>query len=151
MNQKLALFITATIFIFNFGNAGTYPERKAIANIVAALNDGNIKKNTREEKWTIFWKDFTTAIITKNKKRVAELVSKDFFDGGGSTLEQWLDSDVYFDSKHFNVIKLKLAKGARSFNNGNYAPYKATGKNDIGDLFFQYKNGSWEFGGIVGD
>ncbi|MEO8770405.1 MAG: hypothetical protein ABI402_09985 [Ferruginibacter sp.] len=151
MNQKLALFITATILLFNFSNAGAGIDRKVITNVIVSFNDSSIKKNTREEKWTLFWKDFTNAITSKNKKRIAELVSKDFFDGGGSTLEQWLDNDVYFDNKHFNAIKLKLAKGAKSFNSYGYGPYKATGKNNIGDLFFQYKNGNWEFGGLVGD
>jgi hypothetical protein len=151
MTRKLTLFITTTIVFFHFARASIGPESKSITNSIQSLNDSSIKKNTREEKWAIFWKDFTNAILTKNKKRIAELVSKDFFDGGGSTLEQWLDSDVYFDTKHFNAIKLKLAKGVRSFKNEGYGPYKATGKNDIGDLFFQYKNGNWEFGGLVGD
>ncbi|MFT3911674.1 MAG: hypothetical protein QM737_19785 [Ferruginibacter sp.] len=118
---------------------------------LVSLHDTSNKKMSREEKWTIYWKAFTTAINTKDKKSIAALTSKDFYDGGGGTVEQWLDGEVFVNEKQFNLYKTILKKGAKSFKNEGGGPYKATGKNDSGDLFFEYKNSQWLFGGVVGD
>jgi hypothetical protein len=104
----------------------------------------------RETKWTIFWKEFTTAIYAKDKNKIATLTSKDFYDGGGGTVIEWLDAEVFRNDQSFKTFKAKLAKGAKSYK-GFGAPYKATGQNKSGDLFFEYKSGNWLFGGLVGD
>ena len=110
-----------------------------------------IQQTPKDEKWDIYWKDFTTAIYAKDKKRIAELTSKDFYDGGGGTVEQWLDSEVFLNDKTFTAFKDILKKGVKDFKGYDGNPYKATGKNKSGDLFFEYKNTQWLFGGIVGD
>ena len=108
-------------------------------------------KTTTDEKWDIFWKDFTTAIYEKDKKRIAELTSKDFYDGGGGTVQEWLDAEVFLTEETFTAFKNTLKKGVKDFKGYDGNPYKATGKNKSGDLFFEYKNNQWLFGGIVGD
>jgi hypothetical protein len=111
----------------------------------------NFKKGIKDEKWDIFWKDFTTAIYAKDKKRIAELTSKDFYDGGGGTVLEWLDAEVFLNDETFTAFKNILKKGVKDFKGYDGNPYKATGKNKSGDLFFEYKNNQWLFGGIVGD
>ena len=108
-------------------------------------------KNNASTSWDVFWKDFTIAINTKDTTKIAALTSKDFYDGGGSTIQQWLQSDVYANDKTFAAFNALLKKGVKNFKRFDSSPYKATGKNKSGDLFFEYKKGKWLFGGIVGD
>lgn len=119
------------------------------------LSTGSMKssaqvKNSKEEKWTIFWKAFTTAANNKDSKKIAELTSKDFYSGGGGTVTEWLESEVFTDH-YYADFKNTLKKGARSFKREGYTAFKATGKGRSGDLFFEYKKGEWLFGGVVGD
>ena len=98
-----------------------------------------------------FWKDFTAAVGAKDKKKIAALTSPQFYDGGGATVEQWLDAEVFASDKTFTHFKNLLKKPVKNFKGFDGNPYKATGKNVPGDLFFEYKKGQWLFGGMVGD
>lgn len=110
-----------------------------------------IKKTTPEAKWTIFWNTFTAAIDARDTAVVAQLTSPNFYDGGGSTIQQWLQSDVYASEKTLTAFKSVLRKGVKNYKGFDPGPYKATGKNTSGDYFFEYKKGQWLFGGVVGD
>jgi len=108
-------------------------------------------KDNPEMKWVAFWKTFTTAIDTRDTATIARLSSANFYDGGGSTIQQWLQSDVYASDKTLARFKNILQKGVHPFKGFEPGPYKATGKNRSGDYFFEYKKGRWLFGGVVGD
>ncbi len=113
----------------------------------AAVN----KKTGAEASWTVFWKTFTAAVDTHDTAAIAQLTSPNFYDGGGSTVQEWLQSDVYASEKKLAAFKDILQKGVNNFKGFEPGPYKATGKNKTGDLFFAYKKGRWLFGGVVGD
>ena len=147
------LFISAAITIsMSFVQTEIF-EKKNPVNTTNILTDTIKKKNvnSKNEQWNVFWKSFTTAIYAKDKNRIAELTSKDFYDGGGGTVQQWLDAEVFINDKKFTAFKNILKTGTRNFKGYDGHPYKATGKNRSGDLFFEYKNDQWLFGGIVGD
>ena len=143
-------FISVLIFSAHTLGSNVLNDKRYLRSVYS-VNDTSHKKMAREEKWTIYWKAFTTAINTKDKKTIAALTSKDFYDGGGGTVEQWLDGEIFVNEKKFNHFKMILNKGTKSFKNEGGGPYKATGKNSSGDLFFEYKNNEWLFGGIAGD
>ncbi len=107
--------------------------------------------NKAAAKWAVFWRNFTAAAYRKDKITIAALTSPEFYDGGGATVTQWLDAEVFSNEKTFQHFKSILKKPVKSFNGFNKNPYKATGKNKPGDLFFEYKNDWWLFGGMVGD
>jgi len=107
--------------------------------------------NSAENKWAAFWKTFTAAVERHDTATIAGLTSVNFYDGGGSTIQQWLQADVYASDKTLARVKGILQKGVKNFKGFDPGPYKATGKNKSGDLFFEYKKGKWLFGGIVGD
>ena len=109
------------------------------------------KNNHIEAAWNVFWKNFTSDIEGKDTAKIAVLTSGDFYDGGGGTVQQWLQSDVFVNEKTFTRYKNLLKKGATIFKVYEGNPYRATGKNRSGDLFFEYKKGQWLFGGMVGD
>jgi hypothetical protein len=51
------------------------------------------------------------------------LTSKDFFDGGGGgTIQEWLDAEVFFNDQHFNDFKKMLKKGVHNFKNEEGCP-----------------------------
>lgn len=108
-------------------------------------------KSNASTSWDFFWKDFITAINAKDTGKIAALTTKDFYDGGGSTIQQWLQSDVYANDKTVAAFNSLLKKGTKNFKGFDGSPYKATGKNKPSDLFFEYKKGKWLFGGLVGD
>jgi len=152
------ILITVTAMILSFFNQEKHAGKQSVSmNSINQWQDTGKKKPvlfkkalSKEGKWNSFWKDFTEAINSKNKSRIIELTAKDFYDGGGGTVDYWMDSDVYSNEKRFNFYKALLKKGAKNFK-GEGLLYKATGKNDAGDLFFEYKNEQWLFGGIVAD
>jgi len=151
--MRYFLFIlTATIFFTSFGKAEVFYKIE-IKNANSILNDTSKKKNleSKDEKWNIFWKSFKTAVNKKDKNRIAELTSKDFNDGGGGTVQQWLDAEVFLNDITFMKFINTVNKGTKYFKGFDGNPYKATGKNKSGDLFFEYKNNQWLFGGLVGD
>lgn len=144
-----SIFTLATlILITNIATADDGFNKNKMAKPVRIHK--NITGSSKEEKWNSFWKNFINAVNTKDKKRIAELTSKDFYDGGGGTVHEWLEMEVFFSDKHFSAFKSALLKGAKKFK-GLGDSYKATGKNNSGDLFFEYKNEQWVFGGVVGD
>ena len=107
--------------------------------------------NNAAAKWPVFWKNFTGAINTRDKISIAKLSSPEFYDGGGSTIDQWLDAEVFTNEKNLAHFKATLGRPVKTFKGFDGSPYKATGKNKPGDLFFEYKKGQWLFGGMVGD
>lgn len=109
------------------------------------------KNNHIEDAWNVFLKNFTAGIDGKDTAKIAALTSGDFYDGGGGTVQQWLQSEVFLNEKTFTRYKNLLKKGAAIFKGSDGTPYRATGKNRSGDLFFEYKKGQWLFGGMVGD
>jgi len=110
-----------------------------------------LAKTTAAAKWNPFWKAFTEAFQAKDKNKIAALTSPQFYDGGGATIEQWLDAEVFANDKTYTHFMALLKKPVNSFKGFDGSPYKATGKNKSGDLFFEYKKGQWLFGGMVGD
>ncbi|MEP7163054.1 MAG: hypothetical protein ABI741_00090 [Ferruginibacter sp.] len=155
--RQLTLFFTIIIVLQSIGQPANNSKEKKFTGEHPALNDtikkqnAGIKKTGKEESWVVFWKAFTAAMNAKDKSRVAALTSKDFYDGGGGTVEAWLDAEVFSSDKRFIDFKNMLKKGVKNFKGYEGHPYKATGKNRSGDLFFEFKNKQWLFGGLVGD
>ena len=107
---------------------------------------------SKEDKWEMFWTNFKSAIENKEKAKVKSLTSNDFFDGGGgSTILEWLESSVYSSNEDFDNFKIVLYSGVKTFRSPDGKAYKATGNGEMGNLYFDYKNGKWLFGGVVGD
>ncbi len=143
MYRCLLIFAIAVSFT-TISRGATGPNEKLTHEV------SPVKKENREEKWMRFWKAFMSAVNNKDIKQITALTSKDFYDGGGGTVKEWLEFEVFFSDQHFSEFKFSLKKGARKFKDEG-ENYKATGKNDSGDLFFEYKNEQWYFGGVVGD
>ncbi|MEO6315918.1 MAG: hypothetical protein ABIU63_16695 [Chitinophagaceae bacterium] len=107
--------------------------------------------NTRAARWTVFWNTFNAAINAKDTAAISRSTSGDFYDGGGGTVVQWLQTEVFATEKTLTAFRQKLRKGVKNFKCYEGHPCKATGRNTSGDLFFEYTNGGWLFGGLVGD
>ena len=111
-----------------------------------------IKSDDKEEKWGFFWESFKEEVYAKDIKQIANLTSKDFFDGGGGyTIQEWLNQVVFTNNDNFIEFKKTLQGGVKDFKKQDGSLYKATGKSESGDLYFEFENGKWVFGGVVGD
>jgi hypothetical protein len=144
--RKIFLFLAVFTVLIFAGLAATCAAKNKLTAIPYQKQQPG-----KMEKWVIFWKNFISAIDTKDKVIIAGLTAKDFYDGGGGTVEQWLDSEVFRTDETFADFRNKLRKGVNDFKGFDGKPYKATGRNKSGELFFEYKNNQWLFGGLVGD
>jgi len=152
--RSLLLVFTAFISLTSVGKSRNITQKNSFYSPyvdTTKKKNSTLKKSNKEEKWDIFWKEFNSAITTKDKTKIAELTSKEFYDGGGSTIQEWLESEVFASETKLNAFKNILKKGTKNYKGFDNNPYKATGRNKSGDLFFEYKNNKWLFGGVVGD
>ncbi len=102
-----------------------------------------------QQQWDFFWIEFKEAFKKKDKEKINMLTKYFSTNGGDATLYQWLDADAFLNNENFIFYTDLLNKGVKDFNYAGY--WKATGKSEDGDLYFQYKNGNWFFSGIIGD
>jgi hypothetical protein len=107
---------------------------------------------SKEDKWEIFWTNFKSAFENKDKAKIKSLTARDFFDGGGGdTILEWLENRVFSNTTDYDNFLSVLYGGVKEFKNQEGKAYKATGNNEMGDLYFDYFNGKWIFGGVMGD
>jgi len=145
MQYHSRLFLILLVLCCQIGHASN------ITVPPAHVKQEPVSKTAAAAKWNTFWKAFTEAFQAKDKKRLVALTSPQFYDGGGATIDQWLDGEVFGNEKTYAHFVALLKKPVTSFKGFDSNPYKATGKNKSGDLFFEYRKGQWLFGGMVGD
>ena len=147
IKKLLILFFCVSATALCFGQKNTTGPKETSKEIKPN------KRKTKEEKWEVFFPKFKQAFTAKDKAKIVAMTSLGFFDGGGGlTITEWLETVVFADNKEFNRCKKILNNGVHNFKNPNTGDiYKATGKGDYLDLYFEYIRGKWLFGGVVGD
>ena len=155
MNDALKItLVILNLITFCFGQkVTTGSEDKNVKENQTSQEIKSNKAKTKEEKWEDFFRKFKEAFAAKDKAQIVALTSQVFFDGGGgATITEWLDSTAFVNSQNFNHYKKILNNGVKNFKNPDTGDiYKATGKSEYLDLYFEYKGGKWFFGGVVGD
>ncbi len=105
-----------------------------------------------ENEWSVFQANFIDAIRKKDKKKIIALTSKNFSDGGGGeTIEEWLTNIALTDQHTIDFLSRIVAQKLETSVLKDGTIEKVTGKNEQGDLYFDYVNQEWKFGGLIGD
>ena len=97
--------------------------------------------------WNTFWKQFSSAVKSKNKAAVKRLMvsESNFLDGGGGeTRNEWLN----------RIAKCCWSDMQRSVAGGTVSYSESGFKGRITKdqtLLFQYTGGKWYFAGAMGD
>jgi hypothetical protein len=116
--------------------------------LVLFLASVSFGQSSADKSWNSFYAKFSNAVKNKNKKTIKSMADSDFFDGGGgATVTVWMKTTLdrgnlwtYF----YNALK----QGAKNYDSGERKPWKITKNNEF---LFVYKNGRWQFHGVMGD
>jgi len=106
-------------------------------------------QSAAEKSWKPFWTQFTAAVKSKSKVAVKRLMiaESEFSDGGGGgTRDQWLK--MLDKDKLWGEIQKTVAGGTKAYNSGEKRPWRVTTDDS---LLFVFKNGRWNFYGVMGD
>ncbi len=137
------------------------PENVSAPQNSTQTSDSNIRPDTAsnnitdsstiiENEWKVFWNEFTNAVSSKDKSKIAELASTNFSDNASTTygINDWLT--VFDNEERYNRLLDKIKKGVTIPQNstGNSAKYLG---DEAGDETFYYINGRWYFTGVLGD
>ena len=98
-----------------------------------------------DKAWPIFWRQFSTAIKSKDRVALKRLMAseKEFFSGGGGeTRDEWITMIGW------EKLQTALVIGTMPLNDGGRNPARIT--KDRG-LVFEYVRGRWSFTGVMGD
>lgn len=111
-----------------------------------------VTKNVdRDESWRSFWRNFKTAFHNKDKQKLVSLCSEDFFSGGsGYTPSEWV-TYIFEHSDRYAIINKAIKNGVNDHTWRDGSKSKVTGNGDMNDLYFDFIDNGWFFGGIVGD
>ncbi|PQJ10782.1 hypothetical protein CJD36_012495 [Flavipsychrobacter stenotrophus] len=103
-------------------------------------------------QWNSFLVDFKDAVNSKNIAKISSLTSPNFSDGGGGeTIKEWLNNLVFVNDTTLQDFKKTLNGKMKNeeWQKGHVG--RVTGKGEYGDLYFEYENFQWRFGGVIGD
>jgi len=113
------------------------------AGIVAALPtcahaQSAETKARADARWGPFWSKFSAAVSNKNRKQFIALTAKDFTDGGGFTINDWLGSGP----NTWASIRRSIRSGTKRYKGDPGDIMRITRNNS---LIFEYKRGQWLF------
>ena len=106
-------------------------------------------KESKEEKWNSFIKEFKTAVKNHDYLKIQSMASDDFNFGGGY-YENFSDflKHMYQYPDFENAAKFETYTDCRPTED---IYFRTLGPWEMGSFFFDYKDGKWYFSGIVGD
>lgn len=105
-------------------------------------------QSSATKSWSAFWAQFSSAVRTKNRALVKNLMAyeSEFSPGGGNTgRDDWLD--MLGDSNMWKDVQRSVAKGVVNYSNGGKPGRIMRDRN----LIFQYLHAKWRFVGVMGD
>ena len=104
------------------------------------------------KNWKPFWSKFTSAVKSKNKAAIKQLMvaEKDFSSGNEDrTRNQWLEN--LDKQKQWGELQKTVAKGTKPYNSDEKSDWRVTPDNEmLFVLIFEFKNGGWRFLGVMG-
>ena len=106
-------------------------------------------KESKEEKWNSFIKEFKTAVKNRDYLKIQSMASDDFDFGGGyyESISDFL-KEMYQNPDFENAAKFETYTDCRPTED---IYFRTLGPWEMGSFFFDYKDGKWYFSGIVGD
>jgi hypothetical protein len=95
-------------------------------------------KANADARWGAFWSKFSSAVTNKDRRQFIALTAKDFTDGGGFTIQQWLGSEP----NTWASIRRSVRSGTKKYKGDPGDVMRITKDNS---LIFEYKRGQWLF------
>jgi len=108
--------------------------------------------STATRSWPGFWKQFATAINTKNTNVLRQLMPEDFFDGGGGlTSSEWLQF-INDNEKNgsWRDLKRSVARGTKILPQKKKSDVPTRITRDNG-YYFEFRKNRWWFAGVSED
>lgn len=136
--KTLLVIATLLVLFFLATPDNIRAQQRSRSDIVAA-----------NRKWKPFWAQFATAVRSRNKASVRQLMvaEKEFsYDEEGGTRNQWLR--LLDRHKLWGDVQKSVAKGTKLYDTGEKIPWRITKDNS---LLFVFEKGKWRFRGTMGD